>query len=338
MTDVTILLGADRRPSGSGILCRSGTVVTAAHVLRGRPAGQVNVRPAEHPAAVLPVQRVDHDPDLDVAVLTLTAAPPAPVRAADAAVDDRWVVTTRPDANDPQLSGRVVATNRVILNDGGTRVAMLQLDVDQPLGDFGGYSGSGVRLHSRPDTVIGMLCEQVHSRLHPVDGARRPAATVLYAVPIRTVSQRFPLALPDDPAHRHLSAARTHLRAGDPDSADRALAAVPGPARDAEYWWWRARTADARHNRSAASAYLDRALAVDRHHPASIAGKIRNLILTNDADDRTAARELAVAARGTDPRLDDWIRCLLERRLLDHGIRSATELATRCPYPDPDWS
>ena len=195
MTDATILLEPGSRASGSAFLCLPGTVVTAAHVLDGKPAENVRVRLGE--GTVLPVDRVERADELDIAVLRLTAEDGRPVRAGAAGVDTRWVVTSRPKDNDPALSGRVAATRRDIVNDRGSPVSMLQLDVEQALGDFGGYSGSAVRLRDRPTTVIGVLCEQVHSRLRRGDG-RRESTTVLYAVPVDAVVRRFGLAMPAD--------------------------------------------------------------------------------------------------------------------------------------------
>jgi hypothetical protein len=343
MTDATILLGPDERPSGSAFLWSPGVVITANHVLKDRPVDPVRVRIGNPrggagPTAAWPVTTVDRDKNLDVAMLTVDATQRAPLFAADAVVDERWVVTSRPAVNDPQLAGRVAATDWFIVNDGGAEVAVLQLDVEQWLGDFGGYSGSAVRLHSRRNTVLGVLCEQVHSRIRPADGGRAPASTVLYAVPIGKVAGRFALPVTDDVAHRHFTSVRARLRAGDPDGADRALARIPSTVRDAEYWLWRARAARARDNRLAEAEYLDRALRCDSQHPPSVAAKITQLLLTNEPGDRAAAQRLAENARNSSPELDAWTACLLRSRLLAPGIRSQTELSKLCPYPDPEWS
>jgi hypothetical protein len=336
MTDATVLLDAVGRESGSAFLCPPGVGITANHVLKGRPADRIRVRGAK-PAESWPVREIDRDERLDVAMVTLAGPRPAPLLAADAAVDDRWVVTSRPAPNDPQLTGRVVATDRLIVNDGGTELAMLQLDVDQPLGDFGGYSGSAVRLRARPGSVLGVLCEQVHSRFRGPDGARAGASTVLYAVPIRDVVRRFDLPLAGDDAHRHFTVVRESLRAGDPDGADRALARITGAARDAGYWFWRARTAGVRHNRDAESAFLDLALKCDDRHPPALIAKITQLLLTNDPGDRAAAARLADEVSGTSPELDAWTDCLRVRGLFGPGLRSATELTRFCPPPDREW-
>lgn len=332
MTDATILLEPGSRASGSAFLCLPGTVVTAAHVLDGKPAENVRVRLGE--GTVLPVDRVERADELDIAVLRLTAEDGRPVRAGAAGVDTRWVVTSRPKDNDPALSGRVAATRRDIVNDRGSPVSMLQLDVEQALGDFGGYSGSAVRLRDRPTTVIGVLCEQVHSRLRRGDG-RRESTTVLYAVPVDTVVRRFGLAMPADTAWR-FAAVRELLEAHDPDGADRALAGVPTDARDAEYWFWRAATARVRGNWPVTAAYLDEALNRDPRHAPSIAAKISQLVLTNDPVDRSAAARLADLSHGVDPDLDAWTRCLDGQRLLAPGIRSESELTRLCPLPEFD--
>ncbi|WP_341720348.1 hypothetical protein QQG74_11900 [Micromonospora sp. FIMYZ51] len=332
MTDATILLEPDGRASGSAFLCLPEVAVTAAHVLAGRPAPQIRVRAGGQPAAV-PVERVEYAAELDVAVLWLATATARALRTGTGGVDTRWIVTSRPAANDPQLSGRVAATRRDIVNAGGAPVAMLQLDVDQALGDFGGYSGSAVRLRDRPGTVLGVLSEQVHSRQR--NAAGRTATTVLYAVPIDTVVKRFGLPLAQDAAPR-FAEVRERLGVRDPDGADRVLARIPTQARDAEFWFWRARAARARGNWPVAAAYLDEALAHDGQHPPSICAKISQLLLTNDPADRAAAARLVATSRGLDPELDAWTRCVERHGLLAPGIRSETELTRLCPLPEFD--
>jgi hypothetical protein len=334
MTDATILLGPDGRPSGSAFVWSPGVVITANHVLKGKPADRVQVQVGDDVRAVT---AVESDPSLDVAVLAASGAVP-PLLSAAAAVDDRWVVTSRPASNDPQLDGRVTATGRIIVNDGGAEMAMLQLDVEQPLGDYGGYSGSAVRAHARARTVLGVLCEQVHQRNRPAGGGRPAASTVLYAVPIGEVVRRFGLVVVDDVAYRNLAAAGRSLRDGDPDGADRSLAGIPSTARDAEYWLLRARAARLRRNALVEAEYLDRALRCDARHPPSIAAKITQLVLTNESGDRAAAQRLAEGAHGVSPALDNWTDCLRRHRMLEPGIRSRSEVVSLCPFPDPDWS
>ncbi|WFE26337.1 hypothetical protein O7623_23815 [Solwaraspora sp. WMMD791] len=332
MTDATILLEPGGRTLGSAFLCLPGVVVTAAHVLGSRPAGQIRVRLGSDSVAV-PVERLECAEELDVAALWLAAPEVRALRAGAAGVDTRWIVTSRPADNDPQLTGRVVATNRDIVNGGGAVVSMLQLDVDQALGDYGGYSGSAVRLRERPDVVIGVLCEQVRARQRRPEG--RSATTVLYAVPIDAALRRLGLQLARDVPHR-FAGVRERLGERDMDGADRALARVPADARDAEYWFWRAQTARARGNWHVAAAYLDEALKRDARHAPSISVKICQLLLTNDPTDRTAAARLVEKSRGWDPDLDAWTGCVEQCGLLTPGIRSETELIRLCPLPEFD--
>ena len=68
----------------------------------------------------------------------------------------------------------------------------MQLLVDQhELGDFAGYSGSAVTLKSAPNAVVGVLIEQVPSRLRTLPDQPNPASNVLYAIPIQNVLERF---------------------------------------------------------------------------------------------------------------------------------------------------
>jgi len=49
-----------------------------------------------------------------------------------------------PGGNDPQLNGTVTTARMVIQNARGQPVDVMQLEVGEQLGDYGGYSGSAV--------------------------------------------------------------------------------------------------------------------------------------------------------------------------------------------------
>jgi hypothetical protein len=213
---------------------------------------------------------------------------------------------------------------------------VLQLDVEQVLDDYGGYSGSAVRLAGRRDVAIGVLCEQVQSR-HNAPGTGRPrAANVLYAVPAPEVARRFGLPFGD----AALRPAAELAGAGEYARAEAALSRLPAPVRDtAGYWYLRARLADARRNPATALAYLDEVFRLDERHPAGIALRLRLLLLGNGARQRAEASALAARSAAVSGPLDAWLRCLEARGMVGPGIRSDTELDALCPgaAPDDDW-
>jgi hypothetical protein len=169
-------------------------VITASHVVRGRSPDEVVIEVGD---ARLAVRKIESNAESDLAVLFISDdAPPSSVVAASADAGAEWIVTTRPQDNDPQLSGTVTAASWTITNKGRHQVSVIQLEVAEFLQDYRGYSGSAVRLKSRPDVVLGVLCEQVETRLGLPGAGRKPATNVLYAVPVSELTARFDFALP----------------------------------------------------------------------------------------------------------------------------------------------
>ena len=74
----------------------------------------------------------------------------------------------------------------------GEPVEVVQLEVGEQLGDFGGYSGSAV-LDSLGRAVLALLVEQKPLRTPVALGERRAASNVLYAVPIGDVITAYGL-------------------------------------------------------------------------------------------------------------------------------------------------
>ena len=68
----------------------------------------------------------------------------------------------------------------------GQPVEVVQLEVNEQLGDFGGYSGSAV-LDSLGRAALALLVEQKPLRTAVALGERQAASNVLYAVPIGDV-------------------------------------------------------------------------------------------------------------------------------------------------------
>ena len=70
---------------------------------------------------------------------------------------------TRPKANDAALSGTVTHPHRRMRNEAGNETTLIQLRVEEDLGDFQGYSGSPVIAAAAGGDgggVLGVLVEQ----------------------------------------------------------------------------------------------------------------------------------------------------------------------------------
>lgn len=336
MTDCRIsvlaAVGSGSRPgpgkwqfSGSGFLVPGG-VVTAAHVVRDRRSDQIRLEDGHATAA--PVAEIVADAELDVAFLRIEGLPATRVAAGLGEAGAAWTVTTRPKSNDPQLSGHVTAGSRAILNQAGHAVDLLQLSVTQLLKDFSGYSGSAVRLASSSTVVIGVLCEQVRTRMVTPGVSRAPASNVLYAVSLRDAMARLGFRLPTRfPAIEQLID-RDELAAAETEIARRLRADDD----DATLWQLRSRVAMARQNPDVARQYLRLALARDPRHVGSIAALIRVLLVSNGATERDEAQRLADRSHAVDGSLDAWLSCLAAHGTFGSGIRSATDLDEHCPW------
>jgi len=131
--------------------------------------------------------------DLDVAVLHLSEDMAGGFAVGRAVEEESWQVEAQPRGNDPKLTGTINATQWSLVTQSGYEISVLQLQVDQILDDYKGYSGSPVTLKSPTSAVIGILIEQLRSRLSLPTGQARPATNVLYAIPIQEVLNRFGL-------------------------------------------------------------------------------------------------------------------------------------------------
>jgi NB-ARC domain len=180
---------AEGRDRGSAFALAPRLVVTANHVVRDVSGWPVTFVPDG--GEPIRARRIDGDDVLDVAVLELERDVERTLPMGVAAGRPAWRIETRPRSSDPVLSGRVVHTARPVVNAGGSEVELIQLHVDQQLGDYRGYSGSPVMLESPRGAVIGVLVEQQRWRLTPMPGQPVPVANVLYATPIASVTRRF---------------------------------------------------------------------------------------------------------------------------------------------------
>lgn len=177
-----VLVGG--KDCGAGFALGERLAVTADHVVRGRKDKPVVYVPAGGEA--VGVERVQLDAARDAAILWLMSE----VEFLSASVAVRgagWRVESPPAGrNDPQLHGTVTTARMTIQNARGQPVEVVQLQVDEQLGDFGGYSGSAV-LDAWGRAVVALLVEQKPLRTPVALGERQAASNVLYAVPIGDV-------------------------------------------------------------------------------------------------------------------------------------------------------
>ena len=166
-------------------------VLTANHVVGKQEA--LSIQFATSSGATIPVERVVRDEELDIAVLYLSEDVSGGLAKSQAVEDARWKVLNQPRGNDPMLKGTIDAIDWQVVTRSGNKISVLQLKVHDELGDYKGYSGSAVMLDSPSGGVIGILIEQLLSRLSGAIDQPRPASNILYAIPIQSVLDRFHL-------------------------------------------------------------------------------------------------------------------------------------------------
>ena len=118
------------------------------------------------------------------------------------------------------------------------------------------------------------------------------------------------------------------------DQAERALAGAPGALRSSSgFWHAKSRIALGHNNIPGALAYVEQGLTQAPAEQLLVALKIKILLISGTRTHQTQARSLARASRGLGPSLDEWLTCLTAEGLLAPGVRSATEIDLRCPFP-----
>jgi HEAT repeat protein len=186
-------LSVDGKPKGCAFVIGSRLALTANHLVRGRD--NASVEPSSVSLVVAgrraDVTRIDSDLTLDVAVLHLAEEANTWLSLGHAREVERWTASTQFKSNDPQLDGVVTALRRGYRNQQGHESVGHQLQVNQDLEDYGGYSGSPVE--SPAGVVVGVLVEHVHSRLGARFGEPLRAAPVLYTTPVEDIVERFAL-------------------------------------------------------------------------------------------------------------------------------------------------
>lgn len=178
---------------GAGFFVTRRYVLTARHcVLRAIQDGDplVEVRCAGAVDAPIQARLYQQQIDADMALVEIIERPDVPVALPSADMcrtDERWRNPYRPLDSDPFLSGTVQAGPVAYRCAEGGAVSALQLQCDQALGDYSGYSGSPVqRVDEQDTTVLGILIEQYLDR-H--DGQR--ATDVLFAATMKDALGRF---------------------------------------------------------------------------------------------------------------------------------------------------
>ena len=178
-----ILVGG--RDRGAGFALGPRLVVTAHHVVRDRDDQPVVYVPAGGEA--VGVGRVEPDVGHDAAILWLVSDVGEFFPTSAAVRGAKWQVESPPaGGNDPRLHGTIATARMTIQNANRQPVDVVQLEVDEQLGDFGGYSGGAV-LDALGRAVLALLVEQKPLRTPVALGERRAASNVLYAVPIGDV-------------------------------------------------------------------------------------------------------------------------------------------------------
>ena len=123
---------------------------------------------------------------------------------------------------------------------------------------------------------------------------------------------------------------------GDYDQADRYFeAAQTRNPRSAEPWYWKARTALARGQPTAAKAFAREALERQPDHEAARALHIATFLFVGGME-MAEAEELARSGRERWSRHSGWITCLTEKRIFDLSFVTPSELNDLCPVPEPE--
>lgn len=180
---------------GAGFFLTRCYALTALHCLRGIAAddetldiwlpdgekmkGRVHRRSTEADLALIDVPKVG-----DSANVT-----PNLGRAGNGA---KWKDPYRPSNSHIYLSGKISESAMIYRCVGGADIEAIQLECDQPVGDYTGYSGSPVELHNsgNDQVVVGILFEQYPEQFQGAEGLQR-TSNVLFAVTLAEAYQRF---------------------------------------------------------------------------------------------------------------------------------------------------
>jgi tetratricopeptide (TPR) repeat protein len=217
---------------GAAFAITARLAVTAHHVVREREAA--SLRFIEDSGRTIEIDRVEGDEELDIALLHLRADASDVLPLGEAADEFNWRVEMQPRGNDPWLTGRITAARRKFINQRKYETQVVQLQVNELLGEYVGYSGSPVLLDAYPNFVVGVLVEELRLRVQRQIGQTVPASNVLYAIPASSIIARFRLTLPlrSAPARSSPrgSSEAVVLAAAEPRLAQLPVETIPAPS------------------------------------------------------------------------------------------------------------
>ncbi|WP_433718569.1 S1 family peptidase [Microbacterium laevaniformans] len=176
MAAVQVLI--DSAVVGQGTAIAPDVILTARHVVAEAHADSLIVIDSD--GLSHRVHGVTSHVGIDIAALRVEPPLSGSANVGDAITASRWTTFASSPTSGPSLTGTVAVARRSFTAADGQVIEAAQLTVEQDLGDFHGYSGSGV-FAADDGTLVAVLVEQ-HFRY---SGAYEPevAANVLFAVP-----------------------------------------------------------------------------------------------------------------------------------------------------------
>ena len=99
-----------------------------------------------------------------------------------------------------------------------------------------------------------------------------------------------------------------------------------------EPWYWKARVALAKDNKSVALGYIDKSLQLDSSHISSLVLQIKILLLMGGKY-RLEAKEIVSQIRGRYDILGSWLDCLEKENIFSSIVVTSDELERKCPSP-----
>lgn len=163
---------------GQGAAVAPNTILTARHVVAEAHVDSLKVIGAD--GSSHRIHGVTSHDGIDIAALRVEPPLSAFANVGDAITATRWTTFASSPVSGPSLTGMVTVARRPFTAADGQIIEAAQLTVDQDLGDFHGYSGSGV-FAVEDGTLVAVLVEQHprYSEAYEPEGA----SNVLFAVP-----------------------------------------------------------------------------------------------------------------------------------------------------------
>jgi Trypsin-like peptidase domain len=193
--DYCVEITQDNKALGAGFLLTKSFVLTALHCLDGLAPNndEVNISIAGRESVPGRVYRRSPEADLALIDIPRLDSIQSKIPDADRAVrGENWRSPYRPSTKHAQISGKIDAFPVKYHCEGGGEIEALQLECEQPLGDYSGYSGGPVERNCQDDNhlVLGLLIEQYPDQ-YPDHQIPTRASNVLFAAAISEVFRRF---------------------------------------------------------------------------------------------------------------------------------------------------